>query len=309
MNPISTRTRAGFTLIEMMIAVVVGVLVLSSATSLALTTFRSMSGLQMRDGIDRNARFVGLTLQRDLAETGVDLESLADFGTLAVWNDSVSILRIPYEPGPAPVYPLSIANAPGNGMCGLTCVEIQGGGTAPALVIGDIARFQLNQQRRLIQIIGIAPVANGAYRVSFSNLATVIQHASGMVTGLTNANAPSAVLQKVQPVLYWRQGTQLMRATRLNPGGTFAGEVIADGVQSFTASLIFTDGDEATSANPTDADGTNDYNDIAGIRVRAVLQSDRADPRVNGGVPLSRSYEWFVAPRNLIYERNRVTGP
>jgi prepilin-type N-terminal cleavage/methylation domain-containing protein len=302
------RRRAGFTLLELMIAMVVGVLVLSSATSLALTTFRSMSGLQLRDGIDRNARFVGLTLQRDLAETGVDIESLADFGTLAVWNDSISILRVPYEPGPAQPYPLSVANLP-TGVCGLTCVEIQTGGVAPGLAAGDVARFQLNQQRRLILVTGVAPGANNAYRVTFSGLPTVIHHASGMVTGLTNANATSAVVQKLQPVIYWRQGTQLMRATRLDPGGSFAGEVIADGVQSFTATLIFTDGDEAPQANPSDADGTNDYNDIAGIRVRAVMQSERIDPRVNGGVPLTRQYEWFVAPRNLIYERNRVTGP
>jgi prepilin-type N-terminal cleavage/methylation domain-containing protein len=307
MPVMSPRPRAGFTLLEMMIAMVVGVLVLSSATSLALTTFRSMSGLQLRDGIDRNARFVGLTLQRDLAETGVDLESLADFGTLAVWSDSISILRVPYEPGPAQPYPLSVANLP-TGVCGLTCVEIQTGGVAPGLAAGDVARFQLNQQRRLILLTGVSPVANG-YRVTFSNIPRVIHHASGMLTGLTNANATSAVIQKLQPVIYWRRGTQLMRATVLNPGGSFAGEVIADGVQSFTATLIFTDGDEAAQADPTDADGTNDYNDIAGIRVRAVLQSDRIDPRINGGAPLTRQYEWFVAPRNLIYERNRVTGP
>ncbi len=308
MARISSPSRSGFTLLELMIAMIVGVLVLSSATSLALTTFRSMSGLQMRDGIDRNARFVGLTLQRDLAETGVDIESLADFGTLAVWSDSISILRVPYEPGPAQPYPLSIANLP-TGVCGLTCVEIQTGGTPPGLAVGDVARFQLNQQRRLILIAGVAPVANNAYRITFANLATVIHHSSGMLTGLTNANAPSAVVQKLAPVIYWRQGTQLMRATRLNPGGTFAGEVIADGVQSFTATLVFTDGDEAPTADPADADGTNDYNDIAGIRVRAVLQADRVDARINGGAPLLRSYEWFVAPRNLIYERNRVTGP
>src|SRR5262245_41259378 len=162
MVPTSRRSQAGYTLIELMIAVVIGVLVLSSATSLAMTTFRSMSGLQMRDAIDRNARFVGLTLQRDLAETGVDIESLADFGTLAVWNDSVSILRIPYEPGPAQAYPLSVANAPGNGTCGATCVEIQTGGVAPALAGGDVARLQLNQQRRLILITSVTATANNA---------------------------------------------------------------------------------------------------------------------------------------------------
>jgi prepilin-type N-terminal cleavage/methylation domain-containing protein len=308
MAPTSTRSRAGFTLIELMIAVVVGVLVLSSATSLALTTFRSMSGLQMRDGIDRNARFIGLTLQRDLAETGVDLESMADFGTLAVWNDSVSILRIPYDPNPSPAYSLSNLNPPNDGTCGLTCVEISSA-TVPLLAIGNVARLQLNQQRHLVLITGMQPGSNGTYRISFSNLPIVIHHTSGMITGLTNGNANSAVLQKVQPVIYYRVGTQLMRATSLNVNGTFAGEVIADGVQTFTTSLIFTDGDEATSADPTDADGTNDYNDIAAIRVRAILVSDRVDPRVNGGVPISRSFEWFVAPRNLIYERNRVSGP
>lgn len=306
--PFPTRRQGGYTLIELMIAIVVGVLVLSSATSLALTTFRSMSGLQMRDGIDRNARFLGLTLQRDLAETGVDLQSLADFGALAVWNDSVAILQVPYEPAAAPSYGLSTANFT-NGQCGSTCIEISTGGTPPNLVIGDLARLQLNQQRRLILINGMSPTANNAYRISFANLATVIHHPSGMLAGLNATNAASAYVQKVQPVIYWRQGSQLMRATRLNPGGSFAGEVLADGIQSFTATLIFTDGDEATTANPADADGTNDYDDISGIRIRAVLQSDRTDARVNGGQPLTRSYEWFVAPRNLIYERNRVATP
>jgi prepilin-type N-terminal cleavage/methylation domain-containing protein len=299
------RARAGFTLIEILIAMVVGVLVLSSATSLAVTTFRSLSGLQMRDGIDRNARFVGLTLQRDLAETGVDIESLADFGTLDVWNDSIAILRVPYEPAAAPPYALSTANSV-NGVCGATCVEIQTGGTPPDLVVGDIARFQLNQQRRLLLLTGVTPVAGG-YRIDFSNLPSVIHHTSGIAgIALTPANASSAIVQKLTPVIYWRQGTQLMRATTLSPGGGFVGEVLADGVQTFAVTLIFTDGDELPTASALDADGTNDYNDIAGIRVRATLQADRADPRINGGTPITRQYQWFVAPRNLIYERNRL---
>lgn len=301
------RPQGGYTLIELMIAIVVGVLVLSSATSLALTTFRSMSGLQMRDGIDRNARFVGLTLQRDLAETGVDLPSLADFGALAVWNDSIAILRVPYNPTAAPSYSLSTANV-ANAQCGLTCVEIATGGASPALAPGDVARLQLNQQRRLILVSAVTATGNNAYRISFAGLGTVIHHPSGMLAGLTATNAASAYVQRLQPVIYWRQGTQLMRATQLNSNGSFAGEVLADGVQAFTATLVFTDGDEAASANPGDTDGSNDYNDISGIRVRAVMQSERTDARVNGGVPLSRNYEWFVAPRNLIYERNRV-GP
>jgi prepilin-type N-terminal cleavage/methylation domain-containing protein len=307
MRPTAARARAGYTLIEIMIAMVVGVLVLSSATSLAVTSFRSMSGLQLRDAIDRTARFLGLTLQRDLAETGVDIDALPNFGTLAVWNDSVSILRVPYEPTAAPAYPLSSANF-ANGVCGLNCLEIRTGGPVPSLAVGDVARFQLQQQRRLLLITGIAPVANG-YQITFFNTPTLIHHTAATPTGLNGGNVGLAIVQKLAIVIYWRQGTQLMRATRLNAGGSFAGEVIGDGVQSFRATLIFTDGDELPQANGTDADGTNDYNDISGIRVRAVIQSDRVDPRINGGVPLTRPYEWFVAPRNLIYERNRVAGP
>lgn len=294
-------SRAGYTLVELIIALVVGVLVLSSATSLAVSSFRSLAGVQLRDGIDRNARYIGLSLQRDLTETGVDVESLADFGTLSVWNDTIAILRVPYEPTAAQPYPVSTANFP-NGVCGATCVEVQSGATAPALAPGDLARFQVNTQRRLVLINAVSPVSNG-YRVDFGPQTQLIHHTAG-IGGLVVTSA--GFVQKLASVMYWRQGTQLMRAERVGPGGTFAGEVVADGVQSFEVTLIFTDGDELTEANGIDADGTNDYNDIAGIRVRAVLQSYRADPRINGGLPLTRPYEWFVAPRNLIYERNRI---
>ncbi|HXI20107.1 MAG TPA: prepilin-type N-terminal cleavage/methylation domain-containing protein, partial [Gemmatimonadales bacterium] len=158
MRPLFHRDRAGFTLIELMIAMVIGVLVLSAATGLALTTFRSIAGIQLRDGIDRNARFVGLSLQRDLTETGVDLESQPNFGSLAVYADTIAILRVPYEPTEAQPHTLSQANFP-TGLCGATCAEIQTGGVAPDLAPGDLARFQVNNTRRLILITGVAPVA------------------------------------------------------------------------------------------------------------------------------------------------------
>jgi hypothetical protein len=40
--------------------------------------------------------------------------------------------------------------------------------------------------------------------------------------------------------------------------------------------------------------------------VRATLQGDRTDPRVNGGQPVRRDLQWWYAPRNLVYERNRT---
>ena len=56
----------------------------------------------------------------------------------------------------------------------------------------------------------------------------------------------------------------------------------------------------------TDADATNNYDQIAAIRIRMVLAADRTSPRVNGGVLLTRPKEWYLVPRNLVYERNRI---
>jgi hypothetical protein len=55
-----------------------------------------------------------------------------------------------------------------------------------------------------------------------------------------------------------------------------------------------------------DADTTNDGNDVIGVRIRTQIRSDRSDPAVNGGNPVDRWYEWRVAPRNLLYEKNKM---
>ena len=304
--------RAGYTIIELLIACVVGVVVLSSAMSLGVATFRSLAGVQLRDGIDRNGRFVGMTLQRDLTETGVLIEAQNDFGTLAVWNDSISILRVAFDTSAFPQYNLTTAGGFARGVNNplgtSTSLDINTGGVVPRLAAGDLARYQLNTSRRLILITSV--VRQGAvYRVTFTSATRLIHHDAGLVgvyPNVAGTNVSAAFVQKLSPVMYWRNGTQLMRAQSLNPDGTWVGQVIADGVQTFDASLIFTDGDEATQANGTDADLTNNYNQIAAIRVRATMTSVATDARVNGRVLLTRPYEWFVAPRNLIYERNRM---
>jgi hypothetical protein len=108
-------------------------------------------------------------------------------------------------------------------------------------------------------------------------------------------------------VVYWRANGQLFRATGFNPDLTLRGEALAAGVQTWTGRLVFTDGTEAPQAdNGSDGNANNDYDDIAGLRIRATLQSDRIDPKVNGGQPVRRDLQWWYAPRNLVYERNRM---
>lgn len=301
--------RAGYSVVELLIACVVGVLVLSSAMTLAVSTFRSMAGMQLRDGIDRNARYVGMSLQRDLTETGVMIEAQANFGTLAVWSDTVAILRVHFVTAEAPRYNLTNSNitTPNAGICAtFTCLDIASAG-APEIVAGDLLRYQLATSRRLLLVTSVQRVG-AAYRINFLNVTRLLRHDAGVVGALTNTtNYTTAFVQKLSMVEYYRNGTQLMRAQSLNVAdGRPVAVVMADGFTAFTATLTFTDGDELTQANGLDGDATNDYNQISGIRIRATIRSETTDARVNAGAFISRDFEWFVAPRNLIYERNRI---
>jgi prepilin-type N-terminal cleavage/methylation domain-containing protein len=294
-------SRAGFTLIEVLIATVIGVIVLTASTSLAMSTWQSLAGTQLRDGIDRNARFIGMSLSRDLQEAGVDLESKASFGSLAVYGDTISILHVPYDPTEAQPYPVSVANY-ANGICGATCVEIQTGGPAPVMADGDLAVIQSQTVRRLIRVTAVAAVGGG-YRVDFANNTTLLNRPAGLPA---ISNPAATFVQRLATSTYWRNGTQLMRASAVSVAGVPQGEILATGVQSLAATLVFTDGHEAGFADGADADITNNYDQIAAIRLRFILQADRTSPRINNGVLLTRAKEWYLVPRNLVYERNRI---
>ncbi|HXG44621.1 MAG TPA: prepilin-type N-terminal cleavage/methylation domain-containing protein [Gemmatimonadales bacterium] len=300
--PSRLRT-AGFTLVELLLALTIGLVVLGGAMSLALTTWRNARGLTIRDGVERNARFIGVALQRDVQETGVDLASGPAWGSLGVWGDTITMLRVPYDPAAAPAYPTLSSVAFPNGVCGATCVEITTGGPAPQLAAGDLVRFQIGTERRLLLLTSVTPVAGG-YRLLFTPAATLINRPAGIGGVAIPANGP--FVQRLALVAYWRQGTTLMRAERLTSAGAFQGEAFATGVQRFRVTLIFTDGDELPQADGTDPDPTNNFDQIAGLRVRATLEAERVDPAVNGGVLLTRDRQWRFVPRNLVYERNRL---
>jgi hypothetical protein len=87
----------------------------------------------------------------------------------------------------------------------------------------------------------------------------------------------------------------------LNAGGALVGDILAYDVERFDVSLVFADGDSAERVDPLDADTTNDFDDVAAVRIRVTIRADRVDPRMNQGEPLRRGHEWTIAPRNLLY--------
>ncbi len=55
------RNIRGFTMLELIVALLIGVVIMMSATTFAVTTVRSVEANRHREGVHRNARFVGLS--------------------------------------------------------------------------------------------------------------------------------------------------------------------------------------------------------------------------------------------------------
>jgi hypothetical protein len=308
----TVRGRGGFTVIELIIAMVVGVVVFMSATGILLATFRAQAGSDMREEIARNARFLGEALQRDLSEAGVDLRSTPTFGSVDVRNDTISALSVPFDPDEAPVYriapPAGSPNPlPAGGTCAAACIAVvsDSAGKPVRLQAGDVAKLQVNNVRHLIVVTGVAAAGPDTFRISFLNADSLLHRPAAFAGGLLLDRAGTSI-QRLAVAVYWRDNSgRLLRATSFNVNGTLRGEVLFEGVTSFQASVIFLDGDELTSVSGTDTDQTNNYDQIASIRVQGTLASSTTNPHVNGGLPAQRQFSWRFSPRNLRYERAR----
>lgn len=308
MSATSRHPHAGFTLIELIISLTMGLVVVSAAMSFAVSTMRTVSAGQIREETYRNARFINMSMERDLQFTGVSLASSQMFGSLAVWGDTVVILSVPYDPTEALPYdivpPTGTTNPlPSGGTCGLRCLDLDMPGGTIDLAAGDLARLQVNGERRLVLLQSIVRGTSTA-QIQYTTHASLLHYTAGQ-TGDLRLDRYSSFVQKLRPIIYYLDGEKLMRAEQLNSDGTPAGILIADGVKAFKPHLTFEDGDEATSADPYDADVTNDFDDVSGLKVYATIAAPYAHPDINNGQVFTRNYEWQFTPRNLVYERNR----
>jgi hypothetical protein len=173
------------------------------------------------------------------------------------------------------------------------------------LQAGDLARLQVQQERRLIIVQSVAN-AGTDFKLNFTSHAALFGYPAGL-TGDLRLTTAGTIVQELSFVMYYvNYNQQLVRVDHFDENGVAQEAILADGVQSWEVTLIFTDGDEDDQANSMDSDATNDYDDIVAVRILATLAADDPDPRVNRGLLYTRDYEWSFAPRNLTYERNRA---
>jgi prepilin-type N-terminal cleavage/methylation domain-containing protein len=181
--------RAGFTLVELMIAMVVGLVVLAAATAVVASTWKGVAGGRSREGLERNARFINEALNRDISETGVGVASSVRFGSLSVRNDTLIILSVPYTNGtPAPPHTFQYGGAPlaaATGSCGTYCVDVDTVGWDMAA--NDLALLQANNERRLVAVTSVT--RSGAIAsVTFRSDTALLQHEAAYARNLTLPN-------------------------------------------------------------------------------------------------------------------------
>lgn len=298
--------RGGFTLVELLISLTVGLVLVAASLSFAISTFRGAEGNKLREEVYRNARFINMSLQRDVQSAGVGIESSVNFGTVSTFGDTLVILSVPWEPTPAPAYTINTAStpAPGTGTCGPLCIGFDKSGGTFDLAPGDLARLQVNQERRLLLITAVRDVGT-TFQITFLGGTTFLNYASAFA-GSLQLDPVTTTVQKLRPIIYFEGGDSVLyRAQSFDNTGAMIAAPMAYGVVAWDAQLVFTDLDVADAANISDGDVTNDFDDLLGVRIRTTLSTNRADLRVNEGQLFTRDYEWRIMPRNLMYERNR----
>ncbi len=305
------RTRRGFTLPEVLISLTVAMVVISGAVAFSVQSWSTRRNWTVRETVDRDARFVGLSLARDVQEAGIAFTSTPVFASMDTFGDTLTALSVPFDPTEAGVYPIfndgdTLPTYPPGGTCGSDCIDFQRINGTFDLQSGDLARLQVGSSRRLLLLTSVSGRANGLFRVKFLDVPRLLNRESGLDSLLLMRSGTS--IQKVNMVMYWRDQTKkyLMRASKLNSSGQPIGSTMASNVEVFDARLLFTSGSEHATYSGIDADTTNDGNDIIGVKIRSRIRSTKSDPAVNGGHPIARWYEWRVAPRNLLYEKNRM---
>jgi hypothetical protein len=304
----SRGLRPGLTIIELMIAMIMGLIVVSAATGFALSTTRQLIKNEGREDYARKARFIGMAFRRDVGEAGVSMSSNPGFGSVNVGGDTIVFLSRLWAPTEVPAYTVvwdtaSWTPVADEGPCGTNCIFVRKSpaNTALNLVPGDLSLLNVGGARRLLLI---TEVNNGSgadsAQVRFLNVTTLLRYPANL-TGLTLITNTS--LYKLQSIIYWRDPSDstLRRASNMTVAGALNGQVVATAVVDWNTGVIFEDATSGDSLSVGTAGRA--FTNINAAWARATVGSDRVDPR--DPAPLRRTYEWRAVPRNLIFERNR----
>jgi len=310
----SEKTSWGFTLVEMMMAITIASLVVGAALSMFDSFMKNERATSIRTEVHQNARYAVDMLTRELLEAGEGLDPTATFAVVATADgsagapDSLYIVRsdaatpvhqvltptgdptseillnitcadsvLDIRPGTV----LHLATGPARGLAIVNSVTRNETGVScpppdPADDIGHVA-------------LGVSAPNGGKHGWPLAaNQAGAAAHRVNVAVYFVNTDGPTPVL---------------VRATRFE-SGQWIGPPIAEGIVDFQTQLVFGDGGVAEEASSTDADATNDYDDVFTVRAFLTARAWRTDRNLAGGGIYEREYSVRATPRNPLYSRN-----
>lgn len=330
----SARSSAhGLTLVELMIAMMLGLLVVGSATAIFISnrqTYRATEGLGR---VQENGRMAFELMARDLREAGSNPCGNADrkepLKLVNVLNGPASNWWSNWNSGIIG-YEAAMPTAPASRVAGTDAIALMSGdnssGTTVVTHVPASARFEVNtvnhglndgdiaivcdwRQATLFQITGAQPgindnvVHNAGGTYSPGNCSKGLGYANPpncSVNGTTYAYGPNSQIVRLHAVR-WYVGTtagggrSLFRSTLVNNSGALVvrEQQIAEGVDDMELQYLI-----AGAANYVDATAVpaNRWNDVTAVRVTLdMLSADRAGV---GGAQLARRIAHTVTLRN-----------
>ena len=306
---------AGFTLVEMLVAGIVTVLVLSVTLGLLDTQRESNRTTQLRGEVQQNAQYVLDMLTRDLMEAGQGMDPSPVFGVVAASEGGASRSDTLYIISVSPDAPVHALKKPPNGKEKTRIrVKISCGDPVTDLAVGDFVYVASGSARGIAHVNKVVRKENGESCGGDpnKNLGTVtltVTTVDGEGHGWPlDGNEKGAALARVDAAVYFVDNSDparptLARASEWNNG--WIPTPIAHGITDLRVQLRFADKTKGQVASGDDANPDNDYDDIDTVEIRLKAQARRKDKDVKGGALLEKEYALSVSPRNQLYTRNR----
>ena len=311
---VSGKTKNGFTLVELLMAITISSLVVVAALSLFEAYMKTERAGSIRSEVHSNAQYAVDMLTRDILEAGEGVDPTTDFGVVATSEgtsgapDTLYILRAnPETPAHQVLDPTGDPTA--EILLNITCAD-----SVSDIRAGHVIYLARGPARGLAVVTAVTRNETGVTcppedpDADIGHVALAVTQVDGGTHGWPlNANQAGAAALRVNAAVYFIDTdgatARLIRATRYE-SGKWIGTPIAEGVVDFQTQLAFGDGDVAPEASSSDGDATNDYDDIYTVRAFLTARAWRTDRYLAGGGVYERNYSVRATPRNPLYSRN-----
>lgn len=306
---------AGFTLVELLIAMFVGLILVAGSLGLLDLTRQNSRTERLRLELQQNARQATDLVTRDLQQAGQGMDPNMAFGVVAGVDggagqpDTLFILYIePSTPDHVVLQPAA-GSEKSEVVLKVTC-----GDPVDDLAAGDFIYLASGSARGVAHVTGVSRSAGGScggqppttqIGTATLSVSPVDAETHGWVLQANTANAVGLRARAVAYFLDTRDAANpyLVRATSYQ-AGNWQEVPVADLISDFQVELLFADGDVAAEADASDADPTNDHDDVNTVRVTFDARTRWRDKDLSGGQTYARGYSLSVTPRNQLYTRN-----